>query len=80
MNSSHLVIVFLFSSRAFAKNVSEQAGKVIEVIVLTAEKQVAAARMVQMVTTDYENLSNKLKDVRIFCLKFLYPQLSLLEI
>lgn len=75
-----MIIIFLFSSRAFAKNVSEQAGKVIEVIVLTAEKQVAAARMVQMVTTDYGNLANKLKDVsKNSSLTFLFQQLPLLE-
>ena len=52
--------------RAFAKNVSEEAGKVIATIVTTAQRQRDAESMLQMLKTDYENLSSKLKDVRSF--------------
>ena len=36
----------------------------IEAIVLTADKQIDAAKMVQMIAADHVNLSNKLNDVR----------------
>jgi len=52
------------NAKAFAKNVSEEAGKVIATIVNTAQKQREAESMLQMLKTDYENLSSKLKDLR----------------
>ena len=62
----YILMLDFSSCRAFAKNVSEEAGKVISLIVSTAQAQQKAKNMLQMLKTDYENLSSKLKDVRSF--------------